>query len=95
MYVNRRTYIAQKGKLEEAANFEKEFIQRMGPAHAHRVYVSEVGPFDTLAEELEFETLAEYERFIAEVMSKATAEDLAKWDSLTLTGGINEIWQLR
>ena len=95
MLVNRRTFTAQKGKLEEAAAFLKEAIQRLGFPHATRVLVADLGPFDTLVEEFEFETLAEYERFMQQIGSKLTAEDWAKWHSLTLSGGTNEIWQLK
>lgn len=95
MYVNRRTYIVQNGKLEEAVAFCKEGIQRFGWPHATRVLVADLGPFDTAVQELEFETLAEYERLLQEAGSKLTAEDWAKWHSLTLSGGTNEIWQLR
>jgi len=91
MFVNRRTFIAKRGKMDEAIAFVKE---GMDWPHAARVYASDLGLFDTFAVEFEFENLAEYERLMKEAMATATPEWWEKWFSLTENGGTNEIWRL-
>ena len=94
MLVNRRTFISKPGRAEEAANFLKQAMQLTDHARSARVYVSEIGPFDTIAVEVEVESLADYERRFAEWAAKTTPEFWEKWYSLCENGGANEIWRL-
>jgi hypothetical protein len=59
-----------------------------------RVYVCELGPFDTIAVEIEGESLADYERLVGQLPARTTPEFCEKWFSLTENGGANEIWRL-
>jgi subtilisin-like proprotein convertase family protein len=60
-----------------------------------RIYVSDIGPHDTIAFEFELENLEEYERGWSEW--RATPEAAAfmeKWNDLVKPGGATEIWTL-
>jgi hypothetical protein len=93
MYVNRRTFISVKGKHEEVAAQIKEGLKSW--PQTSRVYVSNLGTFDLVSAEVEFESLAEFERVWSAMAAAATPEWWAKWNSITQTGGTNEIWELR
>jgi hypothetical protein len=63
--------------------------------YARRLYFSNIGPFDRLALEVEFENLAQYEEYWAEYF--ASPEGVAfneKLNTLLESGGTNEIWTL-
>jgi hypothetical protein len=95
MLVNRRTFITKRGRTEEAAKFLKEAMQLIDLPRPPRVYVCELGPFDTIAVEVEEgESLADYERRGGEWSARTTPEFWEKWFNLTENGGANEIWRL-
>jgi len=94
MIVNRKTFVTKKACTEEAATFIREALKLFNFSHPPRVYVSEIGAFDTIAVETEGENLAEYERVFAEWQASTTPEFWEKWFSLTENGGTNEIWRL-
>jgi len=55
MIVNRRVFIAKKGRLMEAAQFCKAEAARIWPSTVRwRVCTSNLGPFDAFAAEAEF-----------------------------------------
>jgi hypothetical protein len=95
MLVNRRTFIVKNGCWDEAVAMAVAEVQRVGFPRATRLYVPKIGPFSTLVFEAEFESLAEYEKFWAEYF--ASPEGVAfneKLDTVTESGGTNEIWAL-
>ena len=93
MIVNRRTFVAKRGRLEEAVALVLAEMERTNTTP--RVYVSETGLFETIAVEWELEGLAEYEKGWAEYFaSPEAAPFLEKWAEITETGGTNEIWRL-
>ncbi len=95
MLVNRRTFIAKRGRMEEVVALVKAEIERVSHPHARRLYIPSIGPLDVIAHEVEFESLEEYERFWAEwFASPEGAAFNEKWSDLTETGGTNEIWTL-
>jgi len=60
-----------------------------------RLYTSDIGPFDVVAIEIEFESLEEYEKGWAEWRARPeVAAFMEKWYDLTESGGNNEIWTL-
>ena len=95
MLVNRRTFIVKRGCMEEALALLKAEKERVSHPHAGRIYTPSIGPFGVLVNEVEFESLEEYERFWAEwSASPEGAAFMEKWYDLTETGGTNEIWTL-
>jgi hypothetical protein len=94
MYVNRRTYVVKRGKLDEVlARFSAR--DRLDQPRALRIYTSEVGVFDTIALEAEFESPQEFESFFAGLPDlPELAEAQAKLAGLTVPGGSNEVWRL-
>ena len=94
MVVNRRTFITKRGRTQEAAQFLKKTMALVRSPRPPRVYISEIGPFDTIAVEIEGESIADYEPLTAEWVAKTTPELWEKWFSLTENGGTNEIWTL-
>lgn len=93
MLVNRRTFIAKRGHIEDAAAMLVEGMKRMGTQG--RVYLPEFGPFDVIAVEGEFESLAAYEEFWASFAAQPeTAEFMERWYAITESGGTNELWRL-
>jgi hypothetical protein len=94
MIVNRRVFIAKKGCLGEAIKALKTEVARVWPSMHLRYYISNTGTFDTFAAEAEYESLAEYERILAEGAPRFSAEFWQKWNETTEVGGTNEIWDL-
>ena len=95
MYINRRTFNTKQGKQKEAVALLLE-AQALIPEQPMRMSTPVFGPFDTLAVEFEFATLADYERFWAELWERPDfAETLGRWGKLIDTGGSNEVPALR
>lgn len=91
--VNRRTFIAAKGHFEEAAALLHQGAQ--GSPFPTRVYRSQYGPFDMVALEVEFDNLAQMDAAWREwEAAPAMQELLAKWFTVTVPGGANEVWLL-
>ena len=92
MIVHRRTFVAKRGRLREAAEFVKRGAEQMGIQATVRVYISQIGPFDSFVGEAEFEDWDQYSAFrAAEQYDDAFWEE---WFALTENGGTNEVWQL-
>jgi len=94
MLVNRRTFIAKRGCLDEVVQLLKAAGEKIDLPNRYRLCVSNIGPFDTLALEIEVENLAEYERVWTLIGERTAPEVWEKWFALTETGGANEIWTL-
>ena len=95
MIVNRRTFVVKEGCWDEALALTVAETKRVSFPHPRRLYSSNISPFDRLVFEAEFENLAEYVKFWAEwFASPEGAAFMEKWDTLTKSGGTNEIWTL-
>ncbi|HEU5103599.1 MAG TPA: hypothetical protein VFU22_31500 [Roseiflexaceae bacterium] len=102
MLVNRRTFIVKKSYFDEALALlieVRQLARLVDSSVTVRVYASEIGAFDTVAYEFESESLAAYEQAWAEFEANPTIagrlKDWSKrWDEVTETGGMNEIWRL-
>jgi hypothetical protein len=91
--INRRTFMAEQGKLEGALAILREGTK--GSQYKYRIYSSYYGTFDTLALEIEFESVAQMEAAWAEINARPEMADLmAKWYTATQAGGANEVWML-
>jgi hypothetical protein len=95
MIVNRRTMIVKPGCWDGAVASVVAETKRLSFPHPRRILTVNIGPFDRLVFEAEFESLAEYEKFWAEYF--ASPEGVAfteKLNSMLVSGGSNEIWTL-
>lgn len=91
--VNRRTFLAEHGKFEEALALLREMGK--GTPHPYRLYHSYYGIFDTIALETEFGSVAEMETFwSAADTAPGMDEYMTRWYALTRSGGTNEVWIL-
>ena len=89
--VNRRDFQVVPGGLDGVAGL---LISTRGDAPTN-IYVSNLGLMNRVAVEVEFENLSDYEAaWTAWLEEHTTPEFWAKWDSLTLPGGENLVWQL-
>mgnify|MGYP003574820365 CR=1 FL=1 len=93
MIVQRMNVNAKKGRILELIEFLKEDRKRGG--YNYRLYQSNLGTFEQVSIELEFDDLAAHEKFWAEWNAlPETPAFFKKWDELTKSGGTNEIWSL-
>ena len=61
----------------------------------HRIYLSYLGRYDTIAMDFEFEGLAEMEAFWSEwFATPESAAFLKKWNDLLAADRTNEVWIL-
>ena len=94
MLVNRRTFVTKPGCMEKVVALLVAERERPDVL-PYRIYASDIGPFDTVAIELEFETLEEYVKSWAKWgEGPESAAFMEKWYDLTESGGNNEIWTL-
>lgn len=95
MFVNRLTYNTKLGKVEKAAELQKESLAMNPAPHGSRLYTIVFGPFSKLVLELEFENSAEMEDYWERFWSlPENPEFIERWYETVDAGGSNEIWQL-
>ena len=93
MIVNRLTYTVKLGRMQELLDFVNADRKKHG--YNYRMYQSNIGTFDQVAFELEFEDLAAFDKFWSEwIALPETAAFMEKFNEMTLPGGTNEIWNL-
>jgi hypothetical protein len=96
MVVNRRTFNIKPGRMQDAlALVRAEIDNRPMGFRAVRAYAPNIAPFDVLAFEFEWDSVAqaeqEWDKWNA---SDAAAEFLPKWADVVAGGGTNEFWNL-
>ena len=70
-------------------------VPESSPLRAYRSYQSRTGYNKTLALEYEFESLADWEAFLAQLFTlPANADKFRRWDELVPGGAMVEIWDL-
>ncbi len=95
MIVNRRTFVAKRGCMEDLVAMMKAEQERLNIPSTFRVYTPRIAPFDFVAMELEFGSLEDYEKFWTDWEARPeTVEFMEKFNKLTESGGTNEIWNL-
>jgi hypothetical protein len=95
MIANRQTMIVKQGCWDEVVASVVAETCRVSFPHPRRIFTANIGPFDRLVFEAEFENLAEYEKFWAEYLaSPEGAAFTEKLNSMLESGGSNEIWTL-
>ena len=89
--VNRREFLVVPGGMDAVAGI----ITSKREGLACNVHLSNLGFMNRVVMELELESLNAHDEIWAAWGEKHdTPEFWAKWDSLTLPGGVNEIWQV-
>jgi len=92
MIVWRNEFSIKPGRGDEALALVKEWV---GSDHPVRIYEDLAGPTFTLAVEMEFESMAEQERFSTEwVATPEFAAFYEKWCELIRGPGCREFWVL-
>ena len=95
MIVNRRTFNVKPGQMDEIMALVRAETERIGMPPITRAYRPYIGPFDLLAVEWEFESLAQCDEFWTEWFAAPEADAfMSKFNELIAGGGTNEIWQL-
>jgi hypothetical protein len=92
MIVNRREFKVKPGKGKEAIELAKAEAKRVAPNLTVRFYSCTLGPFNTIAWEAEYESLAAYEKANADINARISPEFWKKWYGLVDIGGESLIW---
>lgn len=93
MIVQRLTFRARGGQRTAAAELAKAERERLGGTH--RIYLSYLGRYDTIAMEFDFEDLAGMEAFWSEwFATPESATFLEEWNELLEADRTNEVWTL-
>ena len=89
MIVNRREFSIKGGRMDEAVAWFRALVF----PKPIRLQQSASGTFGLLAIEIEYESMAEYEKLMAEWVARPdTPGRLTKWNELA-KGGQNEFWR--
>jgi hypothetical protein len=96
MLVNRRTLVIKFGRMDDTKALAQEYVRAKpaGMTRPVRCYVTELGAWNQFALEAEYESLAEYERLVAEWDANLPPEFWKKLNEVRTPGGGNEIWTL-
>ena len=97
MLVNRRTFHIKHGYTEQTLALLRDTGQKFlhPQGRAVRIYVADIGQFDTIAFEIEYANLAEYEAYWNALATQEWINDFfTQWHELAESGGSNEIWQV-
>jgi hypothetical protein len=93
MIVQRLTFLIKGGRRGEVMQLAAAEREQTGGTH--RIYLSYLGRYDTIAMEFEFEGLAEMEAFWDRWFATPEADAfLEKWNDLLEAERTNEIWTL-
>lgn len=96
MIVERWTFLVKLGCQEAVVKMLKEEIEGNTVfTHSYRIYTPDIGPYDVVVVEWEYEDLQEMQAsWDAWYAKSSTPEVGAKWNELTRPGGHREIWGL-
>jgi hypothetical protein len=96
MIVQRSTWKVKVGCYDKFVELVRaEATKNRDPSYKTRIYTGNIGPFDAVAVDFEFEDLAALEKFWTEWSTKPeTAEFWKKWNELVEAGGGNEVWNV-
>lgn len=99
MIVVRFVFQAEFGKAGEVVEGFKGMIDRMkqmtGPEVKFRLLTDLSGPFDTVVQEIELESLAEWERIRAKMFSESDTQDSNdEGNRMPFVGGRTEFYTL-
>lgn len=96
MYINRRTFSSRLGREQDAVTILKTGAKHLDWSLPYRVLTSHFGEFGMVQLEIEFETLAEYEKFWASFNAAPERDGImAQWLETIEPGGTNELWEVQ
>jgi hypothetical protein len=95
MIVQHFTWKVKVDTMEKTIELLKAEIAMMRPSHTWRLYTPNIGKFDVVIGEVEFENLAEQDKFWTDWFAKPEAREFfKKFNELIERGGGSEIWNL-
>ena len=95
MLVHRLTFRVKSGVQEKAVEMIKEAQTMIAAPHAVRIYTPNIGPFNTVVYDIEFESLGELEEFWANWWAlPGTPAFMEKWNALVDIGTGSEVWNV-
>ena len=95
MIVERYVFHVKSGKFQEAIEWANEGRKNIWSQVPSKIYSSEIGPWNTIVIENEFEDFADRKKSMSPVgTSEAWAPWYAKWNELIDGHGKNEIWNV-
>ena len=95
MIVERMTFVAKPGRMDEMVELLKEAWGFWDQPPTYRIYRPITGPGGVLHQDIEFEDFAAREEFWADGTSKpGWPELIKKWRELIDTGGTTEFLRL-
>jgi len=96
MYINRRTFSTKLGHWQDAVAILKNGASHLDWVPPSRVLIPHFGTFGLVQLELEFETLADYEKFWASFDAAPERDGImARWLETIEQGGTNELWEVQ
>jgi len=94
MIVQKVTWIPRYEQQDQVVKLLKKGLA-YGPFDApYRILTPRIAPFGSIVLELDFENLAEYDRFWRELFANAPKSYFDEWRAVTQEGGSNEIWDV-
>jgi hypothetical protein len=95
MILQRLTFHVKPGRMDEVVEMLKAADEVLGSTDISRIYTPNIGQFDVVVNDLEFENLAELDALWAEWWSNPeTPAFMEKWNELVDAGGGSEVWNL-
>lgn len=95
MLINRRTYMPKSGRTADVIARFKTGANHLDWIPPFRVLTSRLGPLGLVVLEVDFESLADYERFWASFASAAESRAVDEnFSEMVEPGGTNEIWEV-
>ena len=95
MLINRRTFTVKVGRSDELIEILHHGADHVDARPTFRVLRSQIGTFDQVELELEFDSLAEYESFWTAWSEAPQSEEVLKrFQDAVLSGGSNTVWEI-
>jgi len=95
MIVQRNTFRVKPGKQPEIIEMMKAAHEMLGSRNRSRIYTSNIGPFQKIVNDIEFESLAQVAEYWEDWWSREeTPAFMEKWNQLIESGGGAEIWNV-
>ena len=96
MLINRRTFVTKHGRSQDATEFLKNGANHLDWVPPLRVSTSHFGSLRKVQLELEFESLADYEKFWTAFEEAPESQAVLEkwWECIEAGGTTNEIWKI-
>ena len=95
MIVERMTWKAKPGQENALVEAVKEAFAMHPAPHGRRILTPNVGPYNEVVVEIEYDDISENAAYWEEWFSKPEYPAFAeKWNKMVVSGGGSEIWNL-